>query len=820
MDRTPAPKELPRTADGFELLAELGRGGMGVVYRAREVSSGRVVALKVLPYSMHDQETAFDRFQREAVLAASISDHRCVFVYGAHSVEGSPAIAMELVEGQTLEQVIARGEPIPIRQAVRWTIELLEGLEAAHRANVLHRDVKPSNCFLDADGHLKVGDFGLSRSIETQVHLTEPGQFIGSPLYAPPEQIRGREVNERSDLYSAAATLYALLAGRPGWVGSNVQEVFARILSEAPEDLCKLRPEVPRTLAQIIARAMEKDPAKRQASTQELREQLHPFAEEAQAAHPLRRFAAYLTDMALMSFPAGLFAGFWLSLSGYSQDAMETQRAQLLWGFGSSLLYFSVLEGFFGASFGKWAVGLRVVSTKTGIANLPGACLRILCLMLPGTIPQYWTGTQSVGLAALYSLIPLSMMLSARKSNGWRFLHEFASGTRTIQVSSPFPRFSRELQQVSRQPKPIEGERGILGLYRLHGLLAHTNRGEVYEAEDAVLSRRVWILVTADPLNFQRTARSARRLHWLSAFEADGKACVVLEAPGGDTFANWRAAQSELPWSVQLRLLTELAHELAHSAEAQFTSGQLWMDRSGTVRLLDFSLLEGEAAPMSALELLAHLAKSLAGPERRLPRDMPGDGDAVMRRIVGLEHGFDSAAQAHQQLLALTRGPLEVTRRQRAIQSMVTMISMLATISMVILGGMLMQGQSGKLDGRKFFDDPRTALALGSSLLSIAVIFTLLSMLTRGGVGFRIFGLLLRTRKGLRAGIAMCGLRSALGFLPLVVLGLAWLSWGLAGTGWLVLTVLGLYCGAALWAVIQPHSGLVDRLLGTRIAPR
>jgi serine/threonine protein kinase len=208
------PKALPRTSDGFELLGELGRGGMGIVYRARELSTNRVVALKVLPYSMQDRETAFDRFQREAILAASISDPRCVFVYGAHSIEGSPAIAMELVEGQTLEHVIQSGEKVPVTQAVRWTIELLEGLEAAHRANVLHRDVKPSNCFLGADGHVKVGDFGLSRSIETQIQLTDPGQFIGSPLYASPEQIRGREVDERSDLYSAAATLYALLTGR------------------------------------------------------------------------------------------------------------------------------------------------------------------------------------------------------------------------------------------------------------------------------------------------------------------------------------------------------------------------------------------------------------------------------------------------------------------------------------------------------------------------------------------------------------------------------------------------------------------------------
>jgi len=173
---------------------------MGVVYLARELSSGRELALKVLPADLCASEEAFGRFQREAVLAASISDSRCVFVYGAHQFEGSPAIAMELVRGQTLEQVIKRGETVPVRQAVRWAIELLEGLDAAHHAGVLHRDVKPSNCFVAEDGHVKIGDFGLSRSLDADVHLTQSGTFLGSPLYAAPEQVTGRKVDERSDM--------------------------------------------------------------------------------------------------------------------------------------------------------------------------------------------------------------------------------------------------------------------------------------------------------------------------------------------------------------------------------------------------------------------------------------------------------------------------------------------------------------------------------------------------------------------------------------------------------------------------------------------
>ena len=146
----PSPQQpprpvLPRTADGFEIESELGRGGMGIVYLAREIASGRRLALKVLPISLSDSHEAFERFQREAVLAAAISDSRCVFVYGAHQFEGSPAIAMELVRGETLEQRIKKGEPVPVEQAVRWTIELLEGyLDRAAMEAVRRWKFKPA----------------------------------------------------------------------------------------------------------------------------------------------------------------------------------------------------------------------------------------------------------------------------------------------------------------------------------------------------------------------------------------------------------------------------------------------------------------------------------------------------------------------------------------------------------------------------------------------------------------------------------------------------------------------------------------------------
>lgn len=180
----PSPPDLPREAAGFRLKRELGRGGMGVVYEAEEIVSGRRVALKVLLADLTVSEQAYERFQREARLAAAISHVHCVFVYGAHQVEGSPAIAMEIVDGETLEHKVARKETIPIETAVRWTIDLIDGLEAAHRAGVLHRDVKPSNCFVTTEGRVKIGDFGLSRTLELDAQLTQSGQFLGSPLYA------------------------------------------------------------------------------------------------------------------------------------------------------------------------------------------------------------------------------------------------------------------------------------------------------------------------------------------------------------------------------------------------------------------------------------------------------------------------------------------------------------------------------------------------------------------------------------------------------------------------------------------------------------
>ena len=183
---------------------------------------------------------------------------------------------MELCAGETLQHRISKREAIPIEDAVRWTLEILEGLEAAHAAGVLHRDVKPSNCFITHDGHVKVGDFGLSRALGSDAELTRSGVFLGSPAYASPEQIRGRKVDERSDLYSCGATLYALLTGMPPHTGDNAGEVMARILSEPPVSPRELRADVPAALEKVVLRVMASDPADRYPDHASFRAALHP----------------------------------------------------------------------------------------------------------------------------------------------------------------------------------------------------------------------------------------------------------------------------------------------------------------------------------------------------------------------------------------------------------------------------------------------------------------------------------------------------------------------------------------------------------------
>jgi len=232
---TPAPRAdaagvAPgRTFGAYRMERLLGRGGMGEVYAAEHLEQGRRVAVKLLHQRFAGPQHRA-RFLREGQLAASISHLYTVYVFGSEEILGVPVIAMELLVGGTLKDRVDDLGPMAPVAAVDAILQVIAGLEAAHRVGILHRDVKPANCFVDDDGTVKVGDFGLSISTSARPGdgVTEPGTVRGTPQFAAPEQIRGEPLDVRADIYAVGATLYYLLTGRPPFEAPNLGAARAR----------------------------------------------------------------------------------------------------------------------------------------------------------------------------------------------------------------------------------------------------------------------------------------------------------------------------------------------------------------------------------------------------------------------------------------------------------------------------------------------------------------------------------------------------------------------------------------------------------------
>jgi serine/threonine protein kinase len=193
---------LPTRLGDYQIQRLLGKGGMGVVYEAEHLETGRRMALKLLAQGF-DSSQRRTRFIREGRLAAAVNHPHSVYVYGTEEINGVPAIAMELVDGGTLRDRVKESGPMPIGEVIDAILQVISGLEAAQEVGVLHRDVKPANCFIDLNGKTKIGDYGLSISNEAQAipDLSSDGRMLGTPAYASPEQLRGEPLDVRSDIY-------------------------------------------------------------------------------------------------------------------------------------------------------------------------------------------------------------------------------------------------------------------------------------------------------------------------------------------------------------------------------------------------------------------------------------------------------------------------------------------------------------------------------------------------------------------------------------------------------------------------------------------
>ena len=292
----------------YRLIRPLGKGGFAEVWEAEHEVNGRRVALKVLTELRAESARALERFQQEGRLAASLHNARCVYVFDAGAFDGFPYIAMELVTGGTLADRIHAG-PLPPREAVDVVLDVLEGLESAQQAGILHRDVKPSNVFLDAGGRAKIGDFGISKSLEVDSHLSQTGAFLGTPYYASPEQIAAEPLDLRSDLYSVGAMLYELVTGKLPYQGTNASAVLAQVLTRDPVPFAQHDVTIPPGLQRVILRLLAKSKEKRFQSYAQLRAALLPLSSRGLAPAGLtRRFGAIVVD-GLLFMPLGVALG-------------------------------------------------------------------------------------------------------------------------------------------------------------------------------------------------------------------------------------------------------------------------------------------------------------------------------------------------------------------------------------------------------------------------------------------------------------------------------------------------------------------------------
>src|ERR687884_1194116 len=282
----------------YRIVRKLGAGGMADVYLAEDQELGRRVAIKILNDRHAADDSFIERFRREAKNAAGLSHPNIVSIYDRGEAEGTYYIAMEYLDGRSLKELIVGRGPAPVSVAIDYARQILSALRFAHRNGIVHRDIKPHNVLVDAEGRVKVTDFGIARAGTSQ--MTEAGSIVGTAQYLSPEQARGTAVDQRSDIYSVGIVLYELLTGQVPFSGDTPVEIAMKHLSMLPEPPSAKRPEIPRDLDLIVMRALAKDPDDRYQSAEEMDADLERFL-RGSAVSPVTEEAA----TQILRLPAG-----------------------------------------------------------------------------------------------------------------------------------------------------------------------------------------------------------------------------------------------------------------------------------------------------------------------------------------------------------------------------------------------------------------------------------------------------------------------------------------------------------------------------------
>jgi hypothetical protein len=274
----PMPAGTPPTVPGYEILGELGRGGMGVVYRATQLALKRPVALKMILVGAHAGAEDLARFRSEAEAVARLQHPGIVQIYEVGEHDSLPYFSLEVVEGGSLEKRLLAG-PLAPRQAADLVRSLAVAVQAAHQRGIVHRDLKPANVLLTEDGIPKITDFGLAKRLDVEAGRTRTGAVMGTPSYMAPEQASGRrrQIGPAADVYALGAILYELLTGRPPFQGATPLDTLLEVLEKEPPAVRLLRPQTPRALEVICLKCLAKEPAGRYARAQDLADDLGRF---------------------------------------------------------------------------------------------------------------------------------------------------------------------------------------------------------------------------------------------------------------------------------------------------------------------------------------------------------------------------------------------------------------------------------------------------------------------------------------------------------------------------------------------------------------
>ncbi len=408
--------ELPATIGDYQLLAEIGRGGMGVVFRARQISLDREVAVKMILRGRLASDIDLSRFLAEASSTARLQHPNIVPVYEVGDIEGRPFFSMKFIDGETLGDKLADG-PLPEREAAQLLAVIALAIGFAHSQGVMHRDLKPTNIIIDSAGTPMVSDFGLAKRFGVENDLTRSGVVVGTPSYMSPEQASGRResVGPSSDIYSLGCVLYHALTGRPPLVAESMMELVMLVLEQDPTPPRALRPRLDRDLEMIVIRCLQKPPDLRYDTAVDLANDLEAFLRDEKVAASSGRFGQVVARLFRDTHHAIVLENWGMLWMWHSLVLLLASL--ITWGLGiSGVVDLLVYAAVWTLGLGAWAGVFWKLRQRVGpvtfierqVAHVWAASMISIAMLFP---LEWWLGLPVLSLSPLLGVITASVFI-------------------------------------------------------------------------------------------------------------------------------------------------------------------------------------------------------------------------------------------------------------------------------------------------------------------------------------------------------------------------------------------------------------------------